>query len=350
MLALVKSSIRVLLLLCLAVLPAAGVVAVPASAAAPAAGPGLTLSATPPSVRFGEPVRFSARLAAPGAQLQLSARTAGQSDFAPLRTLVADLAGTVSWRETPAVSAAYRVEYAGDDVWAAASAETSVTVRAKVSLRASGGARVYTGERVTVTVSVAPLRHGGAVDLQEWDERSRTWQLLATLTLDESSRARWAWRPEQTGRHKLRARVAADATTPVSVSGVKSVRVYDPSDPYGVPDSYPHLILVDLSQYKLYYYEHGRVTRVFKCVLGRPSLPTPRGRFRIYAKDPHMYGAYGPRRLRYLGAYAVHGTNEPWLLDRWPRNYSHGCTRLANTNILWLYDRVHVGTPVWNVP
>jgi lipoprotein-anchoring transpeptidase ErfK/SrfK len=63
-----------------------------------------------------------------------------------------------------------------------------------------------------------------------------------------------------------------------------------------------------------------------------------------------MYGPYGPRRMRYLGAYAIHGTNEPWLLSRSPRNYSHGCTRLSNPHILWLFDRVHVGTPVWNVP
>ncbi len=54
--------------------------------------------------------------------------------------------------------------------------------------------------------------------------------------------------------------------------------------------------------------------------------------------------------MRYLGLYAIHGTNEPWLLKRNPRNYSHGCTRLANADITWLYSRVHVGTPVWNVP
>ena len=126
--------------------------------------------------------------------------------------------------------------------------------------------------------------------------------------------------------------------------------VYDRRNPYGVPTSYPHLILVDLSQYKLYYHEYGNVVRVFDCVLGRPSLPTPPGHYKIYAKDPHMGGPYGPFRMRYLGLYAIHGTNEPWLLDRFPRNYSHGCTRLANANITWLYSRVHVGTPVWNVP
>ena len=96
--------------------------------------------------------------------------------------------------------------------------------------------------------------------------------------------------------------------------------------------------------------EHGWVVRVFDCVLGRPALPTPLGHFRIYAKDPHMGGPYGPRRMRYLGLYAIHGTDEPWLLHRFPRNYSHGCTRLSDAHILWLYPRCPVGTPVWNVP
>ena len=85
-----------------------------------------------------------------------------------------------------------------------------------------------------------------------------------------------------------------------------------------MPTKYPHLILVDLSKYKLYYHEHGVVIRVFDCVLGRPSLPTPKGHYKIYAKDPHMGGPYGPYRMRYLGLYAIHGTNEPWLLEQVP--------------------------------
>ena len=128
-----------------------------------------------------------------------------------------------------------------------------------------------------------------------------------------------------------------------------TVRVRDPN-PYGVPRSEAHFIVVDKSDYRLYYHEYGRVVRVFDCVLGKPSTPTPLGRFRIYSKESDVGGSYGPRRMRYLGPYAIHGTNEPWLLTRFPRAYSHGCTRLANDNVLWLYARVHVGTRIWNVP
>jgi hypothetical protein len=351
---LLKSSALVLVALCLAgvaavVLPAlAG--AARSHAAAPLQDPGLTLEVTPASLQYGDRASVVAHLTVPGATLQLSRAYGGDGEFAPVGTVVADGSGKATWPETPAYSATYRATYAGDATWTAATAEASVTVRAHVSLSTSAGARVDIGDRVTVKVSVDPVRAAAAVDVQEWDDASRSWHTLTTLTTDDQARAQWVWRPQDAGRHRLRARLDASQWSPVAVSGVRSVRVYDPSDPYGVPESYPHLILVDLSQYKLYYYEYGRVLRVFDCVLGRPSLPTPRGHFRIYAKDPDMYGAYGPRRMRYLGAYAVHGTNEPWLLDRWPRNYSHGCTRLSNEHILWLYDRVHVGTPVWNVP
>ena len=47
---------------------------------------------------------------------------------------------------------------------------------------------------------------------------------------------------------------------------------------------------------------------------------------------------------------AIHGTNGPWLLKRFPRDFSQGCTRLSNANAIWLYDHAPTGTPVWNVP
>ena len=312
--------------------------------------PGLTLTAAPGAVNGGSAARLTVHMAVPGASLQLSRRYEGESEFTPLRALTTDALGDLSWAAWPRGTATYRVEFAGGAEWAPASAEARVEVRPKLTLTMSADGTVFTGDRVTLRVHLAPYRPGGVVELQRWDAGAGTWVVLKSLTLDGASKAQWVWRPGQAGRQKLRARSAADADNVAVVSGVAALEVFDASNPYGVPSTYPHLILVDRSQYKLYYYERGRVVRVFDCVLGRPSLPTPLGHFRIYAKDPQMYGAYGPRRMRYLGAYAIHGTNEPWLLSRWPRNYSHGCTRLSNSHILWLFDQVHVGTPVWNVP
>jgi len=322
-----------------------------AGASVTAADPGLTLAATPGIVGVGRSATLTVHIAVPGATLQLSRRMVGETVFTLRRSLTVDAQGDLSWAVSSMDSAAYRVDFAETSEWASASAEARVDVRPKVALTATADGTLFTGGRVALRVHVAPDRPGGVVEVQRWDSGAGTWAVLTTLTLGADSKAQWVWRPSQAGRQKLRARIAADSDHPAGVSVVRGLEVFDArSNPYGVPSKYPHLILVDISKYKLFYYESGRIVRVFDCVLGRPSLPTPRGHYRIYAKDAHMYGPYGPRRMRYLGDYAIHGTNEPWLLSRFPRNYSHGCTRLSNAHILWLFDRVHVGTPVWNVP
>ena len=345
------SSFLVLALVLLAAGAMLGGPMVAGAAAAGAADPGLTFTATPGVVSRGHAATLAIHIAVPDATMQLSRRFAGESAFTALREVTTDAQGDLSWTASPRDSATYRVEFAATADWAPASAEARVQVRPVVTLKSSAKIPVFTGAAVTLRVQVAPVRPGAVVELQRWDAAAKTWAVLQPLTLDAASKARWVWHPGATGRYKLRARIAADAEHVAAVSGVCRFEVFDArSNPYGVPSKYPHLILVDRSKYKLYYYESGRVVRVFDCVLGRPSLPTPLGHYKIYAKDAHMYGPYGPRRMRYLGAYAIHGTNEPWLLSRSPRNYSHGCTRLSNAHILWLFDQVHVGTPVWNVP
>lgn len=41
--------------------------------------------------------------------------------------------------------------------------------------------------------------------------------------------------------------------------------------------------------------------------------------------------------------YAIHGTNQPSLIGHF---VSHGCIRMYNNDVVDLYDRVQVGTPV----
>ena len=45
--------------------------------------------------------------------------------------------------------------------------------------------------------------------------------------------------------------------------------------------------------------------------------------------------------------YAIHGTNRP---DSIGKAASYGCIRMSNQDILDLYDRVEVGTPVVMLP
>ena len=43
------------------------------------------------------------------------------------------------------------------------------------------------------------------------------------------------------------------------------------------------------------------------------------------------------------GEYAIHGTNRPGSVGRF---VSYGCIRMYNQDVLDLFKRVHVGTPV----
>ena len=52
--------------------------------------------------------------------------------------------------------------------------------------------------------------------------------------------------------------------------------------------------------------------------------------------------------LWYHRGCGIHGTNQEQLLARSRRYYSAGCTRNCEANILWLWPRVPIGTPVPN--
>ena len=52
----------------------------------------------------------------------------------------------------------------------------------------------------------------------------------------------------------------------------------------------------------------------------------------------------GTRRLNLGDGYALHGTNRPETIGQ---AVSHGCVRLRNEDIEWLYQHVPVGTPVY---
>jgi lipoprotein-anchoring transpeptidase ErfK/SrfK len=166
--------------------------------------------------------------------------------------------------------------------------------------------------------------------------------------LDETSAFSFALVPPRPGRLRVRAYIAADDRNAEGHGRPRRVLVHDP-DPHGVPDALGRTIVIDHSQFRVYYYELGRVVRDFPSVLGAPATPTPLGHFRIQRKRPHPGGANGAYYMGYMGSIGIHGTNQPQLLERFPRAFSHGCARLYNRDIAWLYRRCPIGTPVWSV-
>ncbi|HEX7939950.1 MAG TPA: L,D-transpeptidase [Gemmatimonadaceae bacterium] len=55
-------------------------------------------------------------------------------------------------------------------------------------------------------------------------------------------------------------------------------------------------------------------------------------------------GVLGTHRLNLGDGYALHGTNKPETIGR---SVSHGCVRLRNEDVAWLYGNVPIGTPVY---
>jgi lipoprotein-anchoring transpeptidase ErfK/SrfK len=123
----------------------------------------------------------------------------------------------------------------------------------------------------------------------------------------------------------------------------------------------PWRIEVSRAQRRLRVYLRGRLQRVFRVVVGKPSTPTPGGLFAINAEllqaDRHDFlGAWVMPLTAHSevlksfdggdGQVALHGRGGESLKDPLGSARSHGCVRLANASIGWIALHVPVGTPV----
>ena len=116
-------------------------------------------------------------------------------------------------------------------------------------------------------------------------------------------------------------------------------------------------IVVSIPDRKLAVLENGRIVKVYTVAVGKPSTPTPDGRFQIENKipNPTWYtpgkivppGPANPLGTRWLGlsvaGFGIHGTNVPSSIGH---AASHGCIRMAKSDIEELYSRVQVGDAV----
>ena len=105
--------------------------------------------------------------------------------------------------------------------------------------------------------------------------------------------------------------------------------------------------------------DDGKVIGKYTVAIGAPESPTPAGRYAVTKMDPqpvyHMKGkviAPGPSNpvgVAYVqigtGEYAIHGTAWPnWVKLR--AAVSLGCIRMLNDDVIQVYNRIKVGTPV----
>ncbi|MFA5185227.1 MAG: L,D-transpeptidase family protein [Patescibacteria group bacterium] len=116
-------------------------------------------------------------------------------------------------------------------------------------------------------------------------------------------------------------------------------------------------IEVNLTQQRLYAWEHGRLARTFLVSTGVKKYPTPVMETKVLMKIPMMdyRGYYGPNNpdnyflknvknnLRIRGSILIH-------YAYWHHNFghrmSHGCINVGNKDSDWIFAWAEVGTPV----
>ena len=129
---------------------------------------------------------------------------------------------------------------------------------------------------------------------------------------------------------------------------------------------YRTIITIDRSSFTLRLFKKLRVAKRYRVAVGLPDYPTPAGLFSIQSKQINPVwtapnspwagemagqsvpgGAWNnPLKARWMGvtgAVGIHGTGMPWSIGT---RASHGCIRMTVPDVIDLFRRVPLGTPV----
>jgi lipoprotein-anchoring transpeptidase ErfK/SrfK len=129
---------------------------------------------------------------------------------------------------------------------------------------------------------------------------------------------------------------------------------------------YPSYITIDRGAFTLRLFSHLRFLKSYPIAVGQQGLQTPAGIYHVQNKvvNPSWQvpfsswtgslagqiippGPDDPLKARWLGIFngaGIHGTDETWSIGH---AVSHGCVRMTIPDVIDLYDRVKVGTPVY---
>ena len=126
------------------------------------------------------------------------------------------------------------------------------------------------------------------------------------------------------------------------------------------------VITVEKATFTLRLFKHLKLSKTYQVAIGMPGHATPEGLFRIQDKQVNPVWsvpnspwagelggstvaggiAANPLKARWMGitdGVGIHGTGEPWSVGS---AASHGCLRMRVPDVIDLYPRVPVGTPV----
>ena len=119
----------------------------------------------------------------------------------------------------------------------------------------------------------------------------------------------------------------------------------DPKLPQAASNMTRFHIEVDLSKQVLYTVKAQKITNILHVSTGKPSTPTPPGKYHIMFKQPGMNSLGMFWSAYFLQHFAIHGYADV-------PNYaaSHGCVRIPYWEAKWIYDLAKIRTPMWIYP
>ena len=201
----------------------------------------------------------------------------------------------------------------------------------------------------------------------------RTQALAVLLTSHEVVAAPGSRRPSAATVSPARPITGGQTVLPVLASalaagGARWLRVMLPGRPNGStgwieqrgtePATTDWRIVVKTASRQILVYRRGRLLRTFAAIVGKPSTPTPHGRFFVEESVRMLPGAVGApfalatsARSNVLqefdggpGQIALHGLDN--VGGQLGTAASHGCVRLADGTVAWLAARISPGVPV----
>ncbi len=142
--------------------------------------------------------------------------------------------------------------------------------------------------------------------------------------------------------------------------------LYPPVNADDLRAQYGTVITIDKANFRLRLFKRLKLVRTYGVAVGQPGYPTPSGRFRIQDKQVNpawsvpnspwageLAGSRvpggspaNPLKARWMGivnGVGIHGTGQEWSIGS---RASHGCVRMRVADVIALYPRVPVGTPV----
>jgi lipoprotein-anchoring transpeptidase ErfK/SrfK len=129
---------------------------------------------------------------------------------------------------------------------------------------------------------------------------------------------------------------------------------------------YATVVTIDRAHFRLRLFKRFRVVKRYGVAVGQPAYPTPTGLFAITSKQVNPVwsvpnspwagelagttvdggSAANPLKARWMGivnGVGIHGTGEDWSIGH---RASHGCIRMHVGDVVALFPRVPIGTPV----